>query len=109
MKNFILAAAIALSVMPALANDEAVTYPFEGSFDDATFAVESAIVGRGLVIDYVSHTGQYASGLLPCCYEHVTYIQKNSALPSDNYSNSICSKTRPAFLVASSSKVSKFL
>jgi len=33
MKNFILAAAIALSAMPALANDEAVTYPFEGSFD----------------------------------------------------------------------------
>lgn len=37
---------------------EATTYPFEGSFDDATFAVESAIIGRGLVIDYVSHTGE---------------------------------------------------
>jgi uncharacterized protein (DUF302 family) len=31
--------------------------PFEGSFDDATFAVESEIIGRGLVIDYVSHVG----------------------------------------------------
>lgn len=36
---------------------EAVTYPFDGSFDDATFAVENAIIGKGLVIDYVSHTG----------------------------------------------------
>lgn len=41
---------------PALAQD-AVTYPFEGSFDDATFAVESAIIDRGLVIDYTSHVG----------------------------------------------------
>lgn len=41
----------------AVAAQDAVTTPFEGSFDDATFAVESAIVGRGLVIDYVSHTG----------------------------------------------------
>jgi uncharacterized protein (DUF302 family) len=40
-----------------VAAQEAVTYPFDGSFDDAAFAVESAIVGRGLVIDYVSHVG----------------------------------------------------
>ncbi|WP_246066663.1 DUF302 domain-containing protein [Aliiroseovarius halocynthiae] len=38
--------------------DHAVTYAFDGEFDDATFAVESAIVGQGLVIDYVSHTGE---------------------------------------------------
>ncbi|WP_232829392.1 DUF302 domain-containing protein [Tropicimonas sp. IMCC34043] len=43
--------------LPAFAQ-EAVTHAFDGSFDDATFAVESAIVGRGLVIDYVSHTGE---------------------------------------------------
>jgi len=36
---------------------EAVMTPFEGSFDDATFAVENEIIGRGLVIDYVSHVG----------------------------------------------------
>ena len=41
----------------AVLAQEAVTYPFEGSFDDATFSVESAIVAQGLVIDYVSHTG----------------------------------------------------
>lgn len=37
---------------------EAVTYPFDGDFEDATFAVESAILDRGLVIDYVSHVGE---------------------------------------------------
>lgn len=39
-------------------SDTAITYAFDGSFDDATFAVETAIVGQGLVIDYVSHTGE---------------------------------------------------
>jgi len=37
--------------------EDAFTYPFDGSFDDATFAVENAIVDQGLVIDYVSHVG----------------------------------------------------
>ena len=41
---------------PALAG-EAVTYPFDGSFDDATFAVENAIIDRGLVVDFVSKIG----------------------------------------------------
>ncbi|KKK70133.1 hypothetical protein LCGC14_2927040 [marine sediment metagenome] len=50
-----LIAALALAG-PALAQ-EAVTYPFEGSFDDATFSVENAIVNQGLVVDYVSQVG----------------------------------------------------
>ena len=37
---------------------DATTYAFDGSFDDATFGVESAIIGQGLVIDYVSHIGE---------------------------------------------------
>lgn len=37
---------------------EVTTYPFDGSFEDAAFAVESAIVGKGLVIDYRSHVGE---------------------------------------------------
>jgi uncharacterized protein (DUF302 family) len=41
----------------SLADDISTTYPFDGFFDDATFSVESAIIGKGLVIDYVSHTG----------------------------------------------------
>jgi uncharacterized protein (DUF302 family) len=38
--------------------DNTVLYKYDGSFDDATFAVEGAIVGKGLVIDYVSHVGE---------------------------------------------------
>ncbi|CUH45125.1 DUF302 domain-containing protein [Ruegeria atlantica] len=57
MKHFIAAAACsAVLAGPAFA-EEIITIPFDGSFDDATFAVESAIVGQGLVIDYVSHVG----------------------------------------------------
>lgn len=57
MKKIVMAGVFALLTAPAIAEDHAVTYPFEGDFGDATFAVESAIVGRGLVIDWVSHTG----------------------------------------------------
>jgi uncharacterized protein (DUF302 family) len=42
---------------PAVAQD-VITYDFDGSFDDATFAVENAILNRGLVIDYTSHVGE---------------------------------------------------
>jgi uncharacterized protein (DUF302 family) len=49
---------VCVSFGAASAQDTSVVYPFEGSFDDATFSVESAIVGKGLVIDYVSHTGE---------------------------------------------------
>ena len=58
MKRFIFAGIIALAAGQSNAADQAITYAFDGSFEDATFAVESAIVGRGLVIDYVSHTGE---------------------------------------------------
>ncbi|WP_281968784.1 DUF302 domain-containing protein [Roseovarius nanhaiticus] len=58
MRNILTAGLLALTAIPASAADEAVTYPFNGSFDDAAFAVENAIIGRGLVIDYVSHTGE---------------------------------------------------
>ncbi|KIN61060.1 hypothetical protein Z945_2045 [Sulfitobacter noctilucae] len=58
MIRTISAALLALGTATTVLAEDAVTYPFEGSFEDATFAVESAIVGRGLVIDYVSHTGE---------------------------------------------------
>lgn len=57
MKRTILAAALALMALPVAAAEQATTYSFDGNFDDATFAVESAIVGRGLVIDLQSHVG----------------------------------------------------
>ncbi len=57
MKHLIITAAFfAVSASQGLAED-IITTPFDGSFDDATFAVESAIVGQGLVIDHVSHVG----------------------------------------------------
>ncbi len=58
IRNALLSAAIGLCAGAASAQDEAVVHTYEGSFDDAAFGVESAIVGRGLVIDYVSHTGE---------------------------------------------------
>lgn len=45
---------------PVLA-DSPILLPYDGSFDDASFAVESAIVDRGLVIDFVSHVGDMLS------------------------------------------------
>jgi len=52
-----LALATMLAATPALA-DGPVTRTVEDSFDNVAFAVESAIVGRGLVIDHVSHVGE---------------------------------------------------
>lgn len=43
---------------PLWAQSSFVSYPFDGDFDDATFAVESAIIDRGLVVDWVSHVGE---------------------------------------------------
>ncbi|WP_341212848.1 DUF302 domain-containing protein [uncultured Limimaricola sp.] len=56
MKRIVMAGLVALGTGTATAQ-EMVTYPFDGSFEDATFSVESAIVGEGLVVDYVSHVG----------------------------------------------------
>ena len=51
-------ATIALALCPAVATaQEVVTTPYDGSFGDATFAVENAIIGKGLVVDHVSHVG----------------------------------------------------
>ena len=54
--RMILTAALAALALPAFA-EGVTTYATDDNFGDATFAVESAIVGRGLVIDYVSHVG----------------------------------------------------
>jgi uncharacterized protein (DUF302 family) len=51
-------AAFAASAALARADEAAVVHAFDGSFEDAAFAVESAIVGRGLVVDHVSHVGE---------------------------------------------------
>lgn len=54
-------AAIALTAtlaMPAFAENGAITYETDDSFEDAIFALENAILDKGLVIDSVSHTGE---------------------------------------------------
>lgn len=58
MTRIAAALAAALALAAPVAAQEAVTYPYDGSFADAAFGVESAILDRGLVIDYVSHTGE---------------------------------------------------
>ena len=59
MKRFFLSALVGFALIGAAhANDTSTTYEYDGSFKDAAFSVESAIVGKGLVIDYVSHTGE---------------------------------------------------
>ena len=37
---------------------EVLTYPVDGTVEDAAFLLESAIVGEGLVIDFTSHVGE---------------------------------------------------
>lgn len=58
MKNTRVAASLAclMAAAPALADGPHVT-TYHGSYEDARFAVENAIINRGLVIDYVSHVG----------------------------------------------------
>ncbi len=58
MKHFLSAVTLGLMATVASADGSSTVYTFDGSFDDATFSVESAIIGKGLVIDYVSHTGE---------------------------------------------------
>lgn len=58
MRLFLLSAALCCASTVSATAEDAFTYSFDGSFDDATFAVESAIVGQGLVIDFVSHVGE---------------------------------------------------
>ncbi len=57
MRMFLGAAAMAVIGAGASAQ-QAITYEYDGSFDEAAFGVESAIVDRGLVIDFTSHVGE---------------------------------------------------
>lgn len=48
---------VLIAAAPLAWAQQSKTYIFNGSFDDAEFSLESAIVDRGLVIDYKSHVG----------------------------------------------------
>ena len=56
MRRFI--ALLAFWVATAAVADGVTTYVTEDSFDDAVFALESAIVEHGLVIENTSHVGR---------------------------------------------------
>lgn len=59
MKTLLLAGtALLIGVGTVTAQSASTTYTYDGSFEDAAFGVESAIIGKGLVIDYVSHVGE---------------------------------------------------
>lgn len=59
MKQPLLAAALICAAAGfARAETPPVTYEIEDSFENVAFAVETAIVGAGLVVDHVSHTGE---------------------------------------------------
>ncbi|SDC61457.1 DUF302 domain-containing protein [Ruegeria marina] len=56
MKQLMMGLALAAAAGAASAQDM-ITYSADESFSDIAFAVESAIVGRGLVVDHVSYVG----------------------------------------------------
>lgn len=60
MQSFLKAIALSVGLLCPLVSSaqDVITYDFDGTFDDGTFAVESAIIDRGLVIDFVSHVGE---------------------------------------------------
>lgn len=49
---------LALIAAPAFGEEAPVLYTVTDDFDSVAFAVESAIIGAGLVIDHTSHVGE---------------------------------------------------
>ena len=56
--KFILSIVLSLFFSAPLAAQGITKYSFDGSFDDATFALENEIIGKGLVVDFVAHSGE---------------------------------------------------
>lgn len=60
MRSMLFAAGLVATALAAgAARAEGVTtYEVEGAFEDVAFALENAIIGRGLVVDHTSHVGE---------------------------------------------------
>ncbi|KRS19044.1 hypothetical protein RIdsm_01807 [Roseovarius indicus] len=58
MKQLIAAMGLGVLTAGAAMAQDVTAYDYEGSFDDASFALENAIIGQGLVVDHVSHVGE---------------------------------------------------
>ena len=56
--KYMLWAVTAIFLASAAMAQNSTTYAYDGDFDDATFAVESEIIGAGLVVDFVAHSGE---------------------------------------------------
>jgi len=61
--RFLILFAVSVFFASIVKAQTAILYNYEGTFDDATFSVEGAILGKGLVIDHISHTGDMLSEL----------------------------------------------
>ena len=66
MRSFLFGGVLAVMVTVttaglAIADATSTVYSYDGSFDDAAFSVESAIIDKGLNIDYTSHVGDMLS------------------------------------------------
>ena len=66
MRSFLFGGVLAVMVTVttaglAIADSTSTVYSYDGSFDDAAFSVESAIIDKGLNIDYTSHVGDMLS------------------------------------------------
>ena len=58
MNHLIAAMGLGVLMAGAAMAQDVTAYDYEGSFDDASFALENAIIGQGLVVDHVSHVGE---------------------------------------------------
>ncbi len=58
MKKFLSTVAALAIAGSAAADSGMITYTTTDSFDDVAFGLESAILDKGLVIDWVSHVGE---------------------------------------------------
>lgn len=57
-KHLLAAAGMALALSGAAQAQDAHSWTVEDDFDSVAFAVESAIMDAGLVVDHTSHTGE---------------------------------------------------
>lgn len=58
MKQLVAATGLCVITAGAGIAQDVTVYDYDGSYGDASFALENAIIGRGLVVDHVSHVGE---------------------------------------------------
>ncbi len=58
MHQLIALALAASTATAALAEEPVISHRYDGSYEDAVFGLETAIVNRGLVVDHRSHVGE---------------------------------------------------